>query len=420
MNTRKLLFVVPFALIILLLGSALVTAQQQDISIVHYYSSALGQETMSALFQSFEAANGEYKVVDNSAGHEDFKTQILVTIAGNNPPDLFSYWAGARTQFVVDADRLMPLTDFWNENNLDDIIPAGVKPAAVYNGEIYNIPMNVHVVGFFYNPKVMEAAGITEMPATWDEFIAMCDTLKTAGVAPIALGSLNRWPAQFWFDYMVSYTAGADYRQALMAGEAAYNDPEVMTAMETWKGLVDAGYFVPDANAYDWTDAADQVANGDAAMTLMGTFITGYWDGNGLVPGEDYDFFPFPVINPELPVVTHGTVDGWAVPASAANPDGAKALLLHMLTPESQAAWALGQGALAAVSNVDTSIYTPVMKKASDYLAQVQFLSGYDLSTTPPMAEGGLNMFAQFMNDPSGYATYLDETEAVAVDVFGK
>jgi len=419
MSIKRLLFGLTVFAVVLLIGGAVVMAQQQDISIVHYYSSALGQETMTALFDTFEAAYPEYKIVDNSAGHEDFKTQILVTIAGNNPPDIFSYWAGARTQFVVDADRLMPLTDFWDENNLDDIIPAGVKPAAVYNGEIYNIPMNVHIVGFFYNPKVMEAAGITEMPTTWDGFIAMCDTLKAAGVDPIALGSLNRWPAQFWFDYMVSYTAGADYRQALMAGEAAYNDPEVATAMETWKQLTDAGYFVPDANAYDWTDAADQVANGDAAMTLMGTFITGYWDGNGLVAGEDYDFFPFPVINPDLPVVTHGTVDGWAVPASAANPDGAKALLLHMLTPESQATWALGQGALAAVNNVDPSIYSPVMKKAADYLAQVQFLSGYDLSTTPPMAEGGLNMFAQFMNDPSGYMAYLDETQAVADEVFG-
>jgi ABC-type glycerol-3-phosphate transport system substrate-binding protein len=420
MNGKRLLIGLLALMMLTVTGSLLMAQDTEDVSIVHYYSSALGQESMTALFDSFQAANPQYTVVDNSAGHEDFKTQILVTIAGDNPPDLFSYWAGARTQFIVDAERLMPLSDFWNENDLDAIIPAGVKSAAVYNDDIYNIPMNVHVVGFFYNPEVMANAGITEMPTTWEGFIAMCDSLLESGVTPIALGSMNRWPAQFWFDYMVSYTAGADFRQSLMAGEAAYNSPEVVAAMETWKSLVDAGYFVADANAYDWTDAADQVANGEAAMTLMGTFITGYWDGNGLVAGEDYDFFPFPVINPELPVVTHGTVDGWAIPASAANPDGAKALILHMLSPESQAAWAQGQGALAAVNNVDTSIYSPVMQKAADYLAQVEFLSGYDLSTTPPMAEGGLTMFAQFMNDPSNFMTYLDEAEAIAVDVFEK
>ena len=36
-------------------------------------------------------------------------------------------------------------------------------------------------------------------------------------------------------------------------------------------------------------------------MTLMGTWITGYWDGNGLKAGEDYDVFPFPIIDSKIP-----------------------------------------------------------------------------------------------------------------------
>ena len=59
-----------------------------------------------------------------------------------------------------------------------------------------------------------------------------------------------------------------------------------------------------------WTDASDQVARGDAAMTLMGTWITGYWNGLGLVPGEDYDFFPFPSIMAGVPSASVGPVDG--------------------------------------------------------------------------------------------------------------
>ena len=154
-------------------------------------------------------------------------------------------------------------------------------------------------------------------------------------------------------------------------------------------------------------------------MTLMGTWITGYWDGNGLVPGVDYDYFPFPVMNPDLPVITHGSIDGWAVSADASNPEGAKELLKWFLSKDMQEKWAQGQGALAAISEADPSIYSPVMAKAAEHLSQVDFLSGYDLSTTPPMAEGGLDMFAMFMNDPSGYMDYLDETQAIADDVFG-
>ncbi len=418
MSKKRLIHLVILTAILLSFNAMAVSAQS-GISIVHYFSDALGQQTMGEILDGFNAANPDYKVEDNSAGHEDFKTQILVTIAGDNPPDIFSYWAGARTQFIVDADRLMPLDDFWAANNLDDFIPAGVKSAAVYNDHIYNIPMNVHIIGFFYNPKVMEAAGIMAMPTTWDDFIAMCETLKASGVTPIALGSSNRWPAQYWFDYTISRTAGPEYRQKLMAGEAKYTDPEVETAMGYWKQLTDAGYFVPDANAYDWDVAANMVANGDAAMTLMGTWITGLWNGNGLEPITDYDFFPFPVINPDVPMVAHGSIDGWVVPQSAKNPAGAEALLNWFLSPEIQQKWALGQGALAASTAIDTSAYSPVMAKAAQHLSEVEFLSGYDLSTTPPMAEGGLDMFAMFMNDPSGFKDYLQETQAIADDVFG-
>jgi len=396
-------------------------AQVSKINVVHYFSDTLGKAVITKIFDAFDKANPGFQIVDNTTGHEDFKTQILVMIAGDNPPDVFSYWAGARTQFVVDANRLMDLTQFWNDNKLDSIIPASVKNyAAMYNGKVYSIPMNVHIVVFWYNTKVMEKAGIKDMPKTWDDFLAACDKIKAMGVTPIALGPKNKWPAQYWFDYTVSRTAGPDYRQKLMVGQASYTDPEVAKALELWKSLVDKGYFVKDANAYDWTDAADQVASGKAAMTLMGTWITGYW--NGLKPDafKDYDFFAFPIIDSKVPEVVHGTVDGWAVPASAKNVDGAKKLLLHLLTPDSQATWALGQGTMASVNNVDPSIYSPVMKKASDYAGKVPLLGGYDLSTTPPMADGGLNMFAQFMNDPTGYKDYMTQAAAVAKDVFKK
>jgi ABC-type glycerol-3-phosphate transport system substrate-binding protein len=269
----------------------------------------------------------------------------------------------------------------------------------------------------FYNPKVMADAGITTMPTTWDELMAAAETLKAAGVKPFALGSKNRWPAQFWFDYLLLRTAGPEYRAKLMAGEAAYTDPEVMAVMEQWKTLVDNGYFVDNANAYDWTDAADQVAKGEAAMTLMGTWITGYWNGNKLTAGENYDFFPFPPMKD----AALGPVDGFVMTAASQHKPESEKLLLYLLDPKVQADWAQAQGALAPSMKVDPSIYNAVMSKANQQVADAEvFAFNYDLATTPPMAEGGLNMFAEFMNDPSKYADYLAETEGVAKEVFKK
>ena len=265
-----------------------------EVTITHYFSGDLGRAGLEKIFAKFKEEKG-ITVKDSPIGHEDFKAGILVRAAGGNLPDVFSYWAGARTQFVVDAGNLGAIDDMWAGRGLDAVVAKSVADGAtMYNGARYLVPFGYHYAGMFYNAKVMADAGVTEFPTTWDGFLALCADLKAKGITPIALGSKNRWPAQFWFDYLLLRTAGPDYRAKLMAGEAAYTDDEVKAAMGMWKDLVDAGYFAPNANADDWTDASDRVARGDAAMTLMGTWITGYWNGNGLMAGDDYDFFEFP------------------------------------------------------------------------------------------------------------------------------
>lgn len=420
MKGKYVVLLLALSVLSILFGSAMAQEDSEEINIVHMWSNALGRAALDELFAGFNDANTAYFVTDNSAGHEDFKTQILVTIAGDNPPDMFSYWAGARTQFLVDAGRLMPLDDYWAENNLDEVFNEGLKSAMVYDGNIYMIPMNAHIIGFFYNTEVMETAGVIEAPRTWDELMSAADAIVASGVTPFALGSRDRWPAQFWFDYLLNRTAGPEYRTALMDGEASYLDEEVVSVMEMWKDMIDKGYFYEDANAYDWTEAADIVARGDAAMTLIGTYITGYWNDNGLVSGEDYDFFQFPIYDESIPVVSHGAVNGWIIPADASNPEGALEAISYLIQPESQALWSQGSGALAASSEVSDDIYSEVRAKAADVLRNSTFLSGYDLSTVPEMADVGLNMFAQFMFDSSGYMDYLEQVEAERVLVFGE
>lgn len=396
------------------------SAQEDAVTITHYFTGEIGLKGITEIFADFKEQTGT-TVADSPIGHEDFKTGILVRAAGNSLPDVFSYWAGARTQFVVDAGNIMPIDDMWAANKLDDVVAKSVADGAtMYNGKRYLVPFGYHYAGMFYNPKVMAEAGIATMPKTWDELLAACKTLRDKDIDPIALGSKNRWPAQFWFDYLLLRTAGPDYRAKLMSGAASYTDAEVKTAMGLWKDLVDAGCFAANSNANDWTDASDQVARGDAAMTLMGTWITGYWNGQGLEPGNDYDFFEFPSIADGVPNAVVGPVDGLLIAANAKNPEGAQKLLAWLISdPAVQAKWAAAQGALSPNVKVDTSTYTPVMQRA---LAAVNgadaFAFNYDLATPPPVAEVGLNMFAEFMNDSSSIDALMDKTQTAAADAF--
>ena len=365
-----------------------------EVSVGHYYGSDLGQQGIFDINDAW--ADGD--AVVSPIEHETFKDQILVALSDGEPPDVFSYWAGARTQSVHDNGQLLPITEAFDRADVWNAFPQALVDAGIYGGEPYLLPFGFHYVAFFYNPHVMADAGITEMPTTGEELIAAAEQIAATGVKPFALGSQFGWPAQFWFDFLILRTAGPHYRAQLMAGTASYDDPEVTQALDLWKELVDAGFFVEDANSFDWTDAADQVANGEAAMTLMGTWITGYWNGIGLEPVTDYDFFNFPVFDPAVPNTALGPIDGWAVPAAAANPEGAMSLLVHYAQPDVQLKWALEQGALPPNSNADTSQLNPVMARVLEEVGKADsYAFNYDLATPPPVAELGLDMFRAFL-----------------------
>jgi len=418
-NRRTLLgtlFALPF------IGLTTSALAQSEVTISHYFTGELGLKAFGEQMEKFESATS-YKMKNSPVGHEDFKTDTLVRASGSSLPDVFSYWAGARVQFIADSDSLKPIDQMWNEAGLDKIVAKTVADSAtMYNGKRFLVPFNYHYSGMFYNTKVMADAGITKMPTDWNGFLALCKELQSKGITPIALGSKNRWPAQFWFDYLLLRSAGPDYRAQLMAGKASYDDPQVKQAMGMWKALVDAGYFVENANANTWTDASDQVARGDAAMTLMGTWITGYWNGLGLVPGEDYDFFPFPSIMAGVPSASVGPVDGLVIGANTTNPKGAEEFLKFMVSDTGvQAAWSKAQGALSANVNVDASNYNSVMLKAFETVKNSDaFAFNYDLATPPPVAEVGLSMFARFMDDPSGVDEIMKQTAQDAAGAFNE
>ena len=416
MLSRRLIVAV---LIILVAAFAVTPALTQDdlmgdFTVSHYFG-GFGGEYIEEIVDDFIAANPGLMHAASPVDHEQFKTSILVQLAGGNPPDTFSYWAGARIQFIVDGDRLQPIDDVWEANDFGSQFPqAVIDTASTYGMYKYAVPLTLHWVGMFYNTALFEEVGAM-VPTTWDEMVDVAEKFKMADIPAFALGSINRWPGQFWFDMILLRTAGNDYRNELMSGAASYTDDEVVRAFGLWKELVDAGYFYPDANAYDWDEAANQVASGEAAMTLMGTWIGGLYAGNDMVPGEDFDYFSFPTIDEGVPRASLGPIDTFVVSADAANADAAKAFLVHLTDPEIQLKFALGAGNLAPSTLVDTSSYNDVVARiAGEIAADPVFAFNYDLQTPPPVAEVGLSSFSEFMANPGDYEAMLERVQEEA------
>jgi multiple sugar transport system substrate-binding protein/raffinose/stachyose/melibiose transport system substrate-binding protein len=393
--------------------------EDSRLSIFHYFNDTLGRQSMDEVIGLFHEKHPDIESLRNPMDHEAYKVAIPALLAGDNQPDVFSYWAGARVQFVVDSGYLQPIDDLWAENSLDQVFPPGIAAGATYNDRKYFIPIGYHYVAFFYNKELFDAVEATP-PTNWDELKSVAEKFKQAGISAFALGSRERWPAQFWFDYLILRTAGPAYRVELMAGKKSYTDPEVIRAMEMWKELVDAGYFYPDANAYDWAEAADTVARGQAAMTLMGTWITGYYKGNlEFEPENDYEYFAFPTVDEGVPMAALGPIDGFVMAKGALHPTAARQFLAFLASPEPQVIWTQGQGALPPNTQVDSTIYDPLIQRVLKDVARADtFAFNYDLATPPPMAEAGLNAFSEFMARPDDYMNILQKTENSRLEIF--
>ncbi len=385
----------------------------EKVNFFHYFSGSLsgGIDDMVA---KVNLDSNEYTILTSGLDHEAFKTMVPLSLERGTPPELFSYWAGERVQRLVDKNQLLAIDDLWDEENLTaGFGPAVVESAVIYNGKKYLLPITQHIVVFFYNKQLFTDLDITP-PNSWAQFLSVCEQLLQQGIPPIALGARERWPAQFWFDYLLLRTAGPDFRTRLLNEKEPFTAQPVKTVYRMWSELIQAGYFNQDVDAADWAEATRLVKEGKAAMTLMGTWATQVFDEGSapLVPGRDYDFFSFPRIEENVPNVALGPIDGIVISRESDNHEFAKKVLAYFASPDAQEIMSAGSGALAPSTAVPDSFYSPFkLRLKQEILRADQWAFAFDLSTRNEVAERGLDSFTELIAFPSQYLHILDDVQ---------
>lgn len=411
-NRVRLLHGAVLAVFVLLSCSRIVAASPDEPSVqfLHYWTGALS----GGVGELVDAYNRQHPPVGLSVAgmeHESFKSGIKGLLISGRAPGIFSYWAGARTQSMVDAGHLVPIDDVWAQAGLGEAFSHAVADACTYGGKKYAIPVTQHFVAFFYDVRLFKRLGLTP-PTDWAQFLDVCEAIRQAGVSPLALGSREMWPAQFWFDYLLLRTAGPAYRQRLMDGSASYGDPEVRAAFALWRELLERGFFNPSPESLDWAQAATLVRQGKAGMTLMGTWAIGLFNEK-LEWEEDsgYDFFAFPVVDPAAPPVAVGPIDV-LVASRVSDPSGAKAALSFFAKVEPQMEMSRGSGALAPNLQVPPSFYSPLKQRILKTVRETpNWAFATDLSTPPPVADVVLGTFAAFLRNPEQVDRILAATQ---------
>lgn len=301
------------------------------------------QGALGEIIAAFEAANPEIDI--NLTAHEPdaYKTGIRVALGGDRPPDIFFVWSGEKMlhNFVRGGN----VADLTAELDADgkawrSRIPATSLGSYTYDGKTYGLPYLLQCTFLLYNKTLFAQHG-WQPPQTWPQLLSLCEKIKAAGLTPLALGNLQKWPASHFPCVLTQRLIGkaAAERQYDPLGPGTYDDPAWVKSLDMLKDLAATGAFSKAPNGVDRSVARTLFYSGKAAM-----FYTGTWDFARLSKGgeapeafwEAWDFVNFPSVpgGKGEQACLAGSADGYVISSKSPNRAAAVKFLQFLTAPE--------------------------------------------------------------------------------------
>ncbi len=164
--------------------------------------------------------------------------------------------------------------------DLDKFSPAAVKAWTAEDGVTYGVPSVGVTHGVYYQKAIFEKYGLKE-PATWAEFLAVCETLKKGGENVFAQGALDDWTLyEVVFSGLgANFYGGEAARQDLMAGKAKLTDPNFVAAFKAVDSL--QKYLPKGYEGLDYVSMQQMFGSGQAAMFMGGSWEIGVFEDLG-------------------------------------------------------------------------------------------------------------------------------------------
>ena len=382
--------------------------------------------TMSGPFTDNDAVKFNESVKDFSAktgiaiqyeGSKEFEASITVRVEGGNAPDIVDFpqpglLAGfAKKGKVVDLNKALDpkFKNNYIQSWLDMATMAGP------NGKIMaGLWARANTKGtIWYNKKAFDKAAY-KVPTTWAQLIALQNQIKKDGDAPWAIGiesgAATGWAATDWTEQLMLRTTSLENYDKWVAGTLKFDSPEVRKAIQTWSDI-----WFADGNVYGGRKSIATTSFGDAPKVMFdnppkawlhdqGNFITSFFP-NGLVAGEDYDFFNLPAVDSKYgaPLEVGGDIY-----AMFNDRPEVRAAMQYFSSAASIKTWIQSGGVLAPQKDVDISWYTNfVDKKLGTMLKEAKGLR-FDASDLMPGAVGAGSFWREITSYVSGTKS-LDE-----------
>ena len=283
-------------------------------------------------------------VVSNGANTDstDSRSRLAERLESGMPPDLYQENSRAlRTIAAQHAGKLELLDEFFEQHHLADVLFPELLENVRVDGHLVALPMGIHRANsLFYNKAIFTEHELSP-PTSADELLQVCETLKQAGVTPIAIADQG-WVHNLLFEILHQSVLGTAGYQDFLEGKASAEDTKLAEAVELYAHVIEN---YTNANSgdegVDWARAAELMQDGKAAMFAHGDWAKGLYVQRGWVSDVDFGVVGPPGAH-DLFVYD---LDVWVMPKGGPNPEGAKRFMEAAVSAEGQLAFDLIKGA---------------------------------------------------------------------------
>ena len=318
---------------------------------------AAGLDAMIKIFKA-QYPNIEFVNAAVAGGAGTNARAVLASrLQAGDPPDSWQGHAGQELiGTYVDGKQIQPLNDLYTAEGWLAVMPKTLIPLISKADSIYSVPVNIHRANvLWYNPKVLTDNKIT-VPTTVEEWITAMDTLKAAGVQPLALG--EQWTKMHLFETVLLGSLGPEKYNGLWSGATDWTGADVTAALANYAKVLT--YANTDSASLSWQDASQLVVNGDAAFNVMGDWAEGYFRELGKKPQADYGWAPVPG--------TVGTFqflsDSFVLAVGAPDANAATAWLKIAGSKSGQEAFNPVKGSICARTDCDKTLFGEYLQSA--------------------------------------------------------
>jgi ABC-type glycerol-3-phosphate transport system substrate-binding protein len=220
---------------------------------------------LSRAVAGFEAEHGV--VVElRRLRHDEVLPGFPAAVAERRQPDLHFFWNGIYLMDNVWRGYVAPLDEL-----LDPAVLAAIGggPLSTWEGRTYRVGWYVIPVVWVANRDVLEASGVTRVPAAWPDLVEACARVRTAGYRPITAGDGEGDVGVWWLTHFLTQDLDEPADVVRLAlGEVDWREARYRAA---WDLLAEArrnGFFDEEALPLTLWQGLDRFGEGQSAFTL--------------------------------------------------------------------------------------------------------------------------------------------------------